>query len=93
MEMVLYQFEYDENKSKSNKAKHGIDFLKAQKLFESNGLRFYPAMEVCGENRYLISGNIDTKCFTAIFTIRDGKIRIISVRRCRKKEKERLKDD
>jgi uncharacterized DUF497 family protein len=26
-------FEYDENKSQFNKAKHGIDFEEAQKLF------------------------------------------------------------
>ena len=28
-----YSFEYDEIKSKSNKLKHGIDFLKAQALW------------------------------------------------------------
>jgi len=28
-------FEYDENKSKTNQQKHGIDFIEAQKLWKT----------------------------------------------------------
>jgi uncharacterized DUF497 family protein len=33
------EFEFDQNKSDSNKHKHGIDFYEAQKLWDD--LRFY----------------------------------------------------
>jgi uncharacterized DUF497 family protein len=38
------------------------------------------------EIRYALISKILTKCFVAIFTIRDDIYRIISVRRCRKNE-------
>lgn len=33
------QFEYDPNKSKSNKEKHGIDFDEAQALWENDTIK------------------------------------------------------
>jgi len=88
----VYQFEYDRNKSLMNKEKHGIDFDEAKKLFTEN-MKIYPAKNIDGEKRYLISNFINNKCYSAIFTIRNGKIRIISVRRCRKNEEKRLGND
>ncbi|MEA3383680.1 MAG: BrnT family toxin [Campylobacterota bacterium] len=38
------------------------------------------------EDRYLVIGRINSKCYTAIVTYRDTNVRIISVRRSRKKE-------
>ena len=87
----MLEFEWDENKSKINKQKHGIDFREAQKLFEKE-IKVYFAKEVENEKRYLISNFLNNKCYSAIFTIRNGKIRIISVRRCRKNEERRIND-
>jgi hypothetical protein len=39
-----------------------------------------------GEDRYLVIAKINSKCWTATYTFRDDKIRIISVRRSRTKE-------
>ena len=36
-------FEFDEEKSKINSAKHGIDFIEAQKLWEDQDLLEIPA--------------------------------------------------
>ena len=83
------QFEWDENKNKINIRKHGISFEEAKKIFNEND-KIYLAKEVNDEIRYLISDYIDGKCYSAIFTIRNNKIRIISVRRCRKNEEERI---
>jgi uncharacterized DUF497 family protein len=80
------KFEYDEHKSQINKKKHGIDFLEAQKLWQDENALVVPANIVDEEVRYALISNILTKCFTAIFTIRDNSYRIISVRRCRKNE-------
>lgn len=82
-------FEYDETKSKSNKIKHGIDFEEAQALWENEYLVF-KQIEMNNEERFLLVGYIDKKCYVAIFTMREDNIRIISVRRCRDNEKELL---
>jgi uncharacterized DUF497 family protein len=41
-----------------------------------------------GESRYLLIGKLDNKIWSAIFTLRTKKIRIISFRRSRKNEEE-----
>jgi uncharacterized protein len=79
-------FEWDEEKSKSNLKKHGIDFKTARKIwFDENRIEIeapYPT-----ERRWVVIGAIEDKVWTAIFTLRDDAIRIISVRRSRAKEK------
>jgi uncharacterized DUF497 family protein len=80
------KFEYDENKSCINKEKHNIDFVEAQKLWQDENALIVPAQIVDEETRYALISKILTKCFVAIFTIRNGAYRIISVRRCRKNE-------
>lgn len=78
-------FEFDETKSKSNKAKHGIDFDEAQALWADPYLLEVPAMTV-DEPRYLVVGTVNAKHWSAVITYRDENIRIISVRRSRIKE-------
>ncbi len=78
-------FEYDINKSRSNKTKHGIDFEEAKELFNDPFMIEIPARTV-GEKRYLVVGKIGTKHWSAIITYRGEKIRIISVRKSRKEE-------
>jgi len=80
------KFEYDENKSKSNKIKHGIDFVEAQKLWHDPFAFEIPSLNSKNENRFLVLGQINSKNWTAIITYRETKIRIISVRRSRTKE-------
>ncbi len=76
---------FDKNKSFINKDKHGIDFIEAQKLWKGIDRIIIPAKNL-DELRYIIIGQIDSKFWSAIFTIREDKIRIISVRRLRKEE-------
>ena len=80
------KFEYDEHKSQINKEKHNIDFVEAQKLWQDEEALVVPANIVDGETRYALISKKLTKCFIAIFTIREDIYRIISVRRCRKNE-------
>ena len=80
------EFEYDSKKSQINKEKHGIDFEEAKRLFEDDNSFVVPAKNVSDEERYALIGRMDGKCYVAIFTFRGEKIRLISVRRCRKKE-------
>ncbi len=78
-------FEFDENKSQSNKIKHGINFLEAQKLWNDIDRLEIPAKSV-DEPRFVIIGLIGAKLWAAVVTYRGDKIRIISVRRARKSE-------
>ncbi len=81
----MYDFEFDEEKSRTNLKKHGIDFLQAQKLWDDPDFVKFKA-KTTDELRYMVIGKIDTRCWSAIATVRDKKIRIISVRRARKSE-------
>jgi len=80
------KFEYDENKSQTNKEKHGIDFVDAQNLWKDENALIITANIVDDEVRYALISVYVNKCYTAIFTLRDETYRIISVRRCRKNE-------
>lgn len=78
-------FEYDLNKSKSNKEKHGIDFEEAKAIWLGDNVTL-PAI-TRGEKRYMIIGKIEASLYSCIFTVRNKRIRIISCRRSREKER------
>ena len=80
-------FEFDKNKSKANKNKHGIDFIEAQKLWNDPGRIEIPT-KYLDEPRYVLIATINNKHWSAVFTYRNNKIRLISVRRSRENEKE-----
>lgn len=80
-------FEFDEIKSNSNKLKHGIDFIEAQKLWNDPERVEIPAKNL-DEIRYMIIGKIGKDLWSGIFTLRNNNIRIISVRKARDYEKE-----
>jgi uncharacterized protein len=78
-------FEYDEQKSRSNLGKHGIDFEAAQALWNDPSLLEVRARSE-DEERYLLIGRIGNQHWSAVVTYRDGRIRLISVRRARNTE-------
>ena len=81
------EFEFDEAKSRTNKARHGIDFVEAQALWEDTDLLEIPA-KTEDEPRAVVIGKIAEKHWSAIITWRNDMIRIISVRRSRREERE-----
>ena len=80
-------FEFDEKKSRANLAKHGIDFVEAQTLWDDPNVLGAPA-RVADEPRLLVIGAIRGAMWTAVVTFRGERVRIISVRRSREKEVE-----
>lgn len=80
-------FEFDPQKSGSNRKKHGIDFVEAQKLWEDPELLEVPARTE-DEPRWVVVGRIGAKHWSAVVTYRSEAIRIISVRRSRAEEVE-----
>jgi len=80
-------FEWDENKSRSNQSKHGIDFEAATDLWnDKNRVEIQTPYPI--ENRFILIGRIDDRLWSAVFTVRENVVRIISVRRARNKEAE-----
>ena len=79
------EFEYDSEKSKGNKKKHGINFVEAQVLWDDPDWIEIPAKTV-DELRFLVIGRINKAHWSAIVTYRGSKTRIISVRSSNKKE-------
>ena len=81
------KFEFDKRKSAANKTKHGIDFVEAQALWDDADVLEIPARITEGQ-RSLLIGKIGGQHWSAVITHRQDRIRIISVRRSRKEERE-----
>ena len=81
----MLAFEFDEAKSRANHEKHGIDFVRAQTIWNDPDLIEIPAITV-DEPRFLVIGRIDGKHWSAVITYRGEFIRVISVRRSRSEE-------
>lgn len=79
------EFQFDPQKSESNKIKHGIDFIEAQQLWDDPDLIEIPAKTV-DEPRFLIIGRIGNRHWSGIITYRGAAIRLISVRPSNRKE-------
>ncbi|WP_255440734.1 BrnT family toxin, partial [Paracoccus sp. MC1854] len=76
----------------SNREKHGIDFDEAQALWDDPYLIEAPA-NVTDEPRFLAVGMIGARHWTAVYTYRSDRVRIISVRRARKQEIDHYEGD
>jgi uncharacterized DUF497 family protein len=79
------EFEFDDSKSQSNLAKHGLNFLDAQAPWADPDRVEIPA-RIEDEPRFLVIGKIAQKYWSAIITYRENRIRMISGRRSRKEE-------
>ncbi len=79
------EFEFDSSKNTLNRKKHGIDFEQAQALWQDPYRLEIPA-KTEDEPRWVVIGKIGDKHWSAIVTVRQDRIRLISVRRARIEE-------
>lgn len=79
------EFEFDEAKSRANLAKHGIDFVQAQDLWLDDMRVEIPARTE-DEPRLVVVGRIADRHWSAVISYREGRVRLISVRRARAEE-------
>src|SRR5882757_388469 len=77
-------FDWDERKSRSNLAKHGIDFDSAVEIFYGPVVLFRSDRN--NEERWIAVGSSENRLIAVVFTRRAEVIRIISARRARKNE-------
>jgi uncharacterized DUF497 family protein len=80
------EFEFDEDKSRKNKAKHGIDFKEAKAIWKDENRIEVEGREV-NEVRAITIGKIDGRFWSVVTTQRGNAVRMISVRPARREEK------
>lgn len=89
----MYRFDWDENKNKINRKKHGISFHEASSVFEDEKAILFDDPEHSeDEERFLLLGmseaaNVCIVCHC--YRESDTVIRIISARKATKKEVDR----
>ena len=79
-------FEFDPDKSTANLRKHGISFAVARALWDEPDRLEVPA-RTDDEPRHALIATLRGRVWIAIFTWREGRVRIISVRRARPLER------
>lgn len=83
------EFEWDEEKARSNLAKHGVSFLTAAEIFSNEIMERIDDREDYGEVRWIALGRADAEVFRVVYTWRgDRLIRIISAQKASRDERD-----
>jgi hypothetical protein len=94
--MKSIQFSWDENKAKSNLAKHKISFDEAKTVFDDDNARLIPDPDHSeDEDRFILLGlSCKLKVLTVVHCYKDDEnnIRIISARKSTKNEEKQYKE-
>ncbi|MEM0942893.1 MAG: BrnT family toxin [Pseudomonadota bacterium] len=85
------EFDWDEEKRRSNIAKHGLDFADAQKFGWEEAL-FIDDFPIHGEARVIAIGPLANRLVLIVFTLRGDTCRIISMRNTEPKERKLYRD-
>lgn len=80
------QFEWDENKRRSNLAKHKLDFSDISQVFEGPTLTFEDDRFVYGEQRFITIGLLKGRIVVIAHTESQDDVRVISMREGTKHE-------
>lgn len=81
----MVEFEWDEDKRLANIEKHGVDFRDARVMFDGRPLLTRTSFRD-EELRQVTIVVLGERLRTVIWTRRDGRVRIISIRRARDAE-------
>ena len=79
-------FEWDERKRESNLNKHGLDFVRAVKMFSNPILERRDDREDYGEDRWIAIGRWQTSYMVVVYTWRGAHRRITSAWKAGKNE-------
>ncbi len=82
------EYEWDENKRQINLKKHGVDFVIAYRIYESDEKLTIPC-EYDNEQRWIDIALIEEELltFTMVYTYREKRVRVISLRKANRKER------
>jgi uncharacterized protein len=92
--IINMKFEWDAEKNKTNIRKHGIDFSDAWQIFEHPLFVWHDDRFDYGEDRYIGIGMLNNMTVVlAAFVEKDiGTIRVISMRKAKKHEREKYEE-
>ena len=82
------RFSWDEQKRRTNIVRHGIDFVDAAAVFETETHTKLDNRFDYGEVRFLTIGMVNGRILAVSHSEEEGLIRIISVRKAEKHEQE-----
>ncbi len=87
-------FEWDERKRLSNIERHGLDFVEAERMFESPMLTALDTRQDYGEDRWIGVGISNGRVLVVAFTQRnEGRtVRIISLRKALSHERKAFEE-
>ncbi len=80
-------FEWFEKKRESNLKDHGIDFVRAAKIFDNPILERLDDRKDYGEERYIAIGHWEEQFLVVVYTWRGHNRRIISARKAGRHDK------
>lgn len=80
------EFEWDAEKDAVNRAKHGLSLGEAVRLDWARGKDVIDLRADYGEDRITRYSLLDARLFACVYTIRNGRLRIISLRKANKRE-------
>lgn len=81
------EFEWDEAKRILNLRKHGVDFARVAAFDWDTMIEVTDHRRIYGETRWQALSMIDNRLHMLIYTKRDGRTRVISLRKASRKEK------
>ena len=83
------EFEWDDEKNRANRAKHGISFEEARTIFEGPVFTAPDDREDYGEERFISVGALaGLVVVLVVHTDREGRIRLISARKANRNERQ-----
>jgi uncharacterized protein len=82
------EFEWDTRKAAENLTKHGVDFVRAIRIFsDPHRLEYESDPDTYGENRRKVIGLIDDEVYVVVYTLRGEAYRLISARKASRRER------
>jgi uncharacterized DUF497 family protein len=79
--MANLEFEWDEAKNTANITKHGVGFAIARYIFNDVfAIERLDDRQDYGEDRYVITGMVEARLVSVVYTMRGEVVRIISAR-------------
>ena len=80
----MNDYEWDERKRQENEDKHKIDFTAIYEFEWDTAV--YNSNDAHGEERVVATSYVGTRLHTVVYTLREGKKRIISLRKASSRE-------
>ncbi|HEY9009815.1 MAG TPA: BrnT family toxin [Devosia sp.] len=85
-------FEWDEDKRRKSRLKHGIDFTEVIHFDMDTAQHRIDGRQDYGETRYVSTGYLHGRLHVLCWTLREGRLRVISLRKANDREQKSYSD-